>query len=81
MQFQADISRLPVARAASAEATALGAAFLAGLSVGFWKDRDELSAIIQTSETFTPHMDDKTRAKNLAGWRKAVSAAIYHAYC
>ena len=81
MQFQADISHLPVVRAASAEATALGAAFLAGLSVGFWKDRDELSAIIQTAETFTPHMDDETRAKNLAGWRKAVSAAIYHAYC
>lgn len=81
MQFQADISRLPVTKAANAEATALGAAFLAGLSVGFWKDRDELSAIIQTVETFTPHMDDKTRAKNLEGWRKAVSAAIYHAYC
>ncbi len=81
MQFQADISRLPVHRAGETEATALGAAFLAGLAVGFWKDREELNTLLSTAEIFTPYMDEETRAKNLDGWRRAVSSSIYHAYC
>ena len=72
MQFQADISRLTVRRPALTEATAAGAAYLAGLAVGFWKNRDELPK--QSETTFTP---GKTEAETIAlldGWHRAVAA-------
>ncbi len=77
MQFQADISNIPVEKSEETEATALGAAFLAGLFVGFWKDRTELSALCAKSEIFHPSMQDEARKKNLEGWQKAVKASIY----
>ena len=77
MQFQADISHIPVERFEKTEATALGAAFLAGLYTGFWKNREELSSLCEKSAVFTPCMTDETRTKNLEGWQKAVKAAIF----
>ena len=77
MQFQADISHIPVERFEKTEATALGAAFLAGLYTGFWKNREELSSLCEKSAIFTPCMTEEARAKNLKGWQKAVRAAIF----
>ena len=77
MKFQADISDIRVQRFTDAEATALGAAFLAGLSTGMWKDRGELSLLGRESDTIEPSMPEETRKKNLAGWKKAVRTAIY----
>lgn len=78
MKFQADISDIQVQRFKDAEATALGAAFLAGLYTGFWRDREELSSLGRESDTIEPTMSEETRAKNLRGWKKAVRTAIYH---
>lgn len=75
MQFQSDISNVTVLRPASGEATALGAAFLAGLSCGFWKDRSEVSKLINGGAgVFTPSMNENTREALLRGWHKAVDA-------
>lgn len=74
LQFQSDISSIPVIRPANTEATALGAAFLAGLAVGFFRDRRELAAIADAAETFTPAMVDDDRARLLDGWHRAVTA-------
>ena len=76
MQFQADISSIPVKRFEETEATALGVAFLAGLFIGFWKDREEISSLFADSHSFIPSMKEETRTKNLEGWQKAVQAAI-----
>ena len=73
MQFQADISGLPVICPQTAEATALGAAFLAGLAVGFWKDTQQLTAMKETSAVYQPAMDDTTRQTYLSGWADAVA--------
>lgn len=75
MQFQADISDIDVLKTDETEATARGAAFLAGLSCGFWKDRAELSALSQTAETFAPNMPAEKRICYLDGWRRAVAKA------
>ncbi|MBR7161052.1 MAG: glycerol kinase, partial [Clostridia bacterium] len=77
MQFQADVSHIPVERFERTEATALGAAFLAGLFTGFWKNREELSSLCAESEVFTPSMPEDVREKNLKGWQKAVKTAIF----
>lgn len=75
MQFQADISALDVIRPANREATALGAAFLAGLGVGLIRDRAEISEKLASGKTtFTPGMDEDEREKRTAGWRRAVAA-------
>jgi len=75
MQFQSDISGLPVIRPASSEATALGAAFLAGLAVGFFESREELTQLLEHGgETFTPSMAEIDREALLGGWTKAVQA-------
>lgn len=71
MQFQADMLGVPVVRPAVAESTARGAAFLAGLGVGFWKDRNALP-VDQSVREFTPNMDRETRDRLYNGWRKAV---------
>ncbi len=76
LQFQSDISDLPVVRSASTEATALGAAFLAGLAVGFFKDRAELSAKCAAGLTYTPAMSPGDRARLLDGWHRAVKACL-----
>ncbi len=72
LQFQADILGVPVARPKVTETTALGAAMLAGLAVGFWKDRSELKRTKELDRVFEPSMDDKTRARLWTGWKKAV---------
>lgn len=77
MKFQADISDIRVQRFRDAEATALGAAFLAGLSTGMWKDRGELALLARESDIIEPSMPEETRKKNLTGWKKAVRTAIY----
>lgn len=75
MQFQADILDKKVLRPKITESTALGAAYLAGLKVGFWKDADELISLKSIEKTFIPDMDTKEREKNLDGWKKAVAKA------
>ncbi|WP_206917813.1 glycerol kinase GlpK [Alicyclobacillus suci] len=74
MQFQSDILGVPVERPAVLETTALGAAYLAGLAVGFWKDKDEIERNAAVSQTFEAKMDDSTRAALYNGWVKAVNA-------
>lgn len=77
MQFQADILNTPVQRAGDLETTALGAAFLAGLAVGYWQDFDEIKAVIKDGKRFEVQMDDKQRNKLYGGWQKAVAATRY----
>ena len=73
MQFQADISNTTIIRPENSEATALGAAFLAGLAVGFWKDKAELQSIPTETTEFTPDINEDKRAELLNGWKKAVN--------
>ncbi len=73
MQFQADILGVPVVRPVVAETTALGAAYAAGLAVGFWSDLDELRANWQEDSRWTPNMDDAERDRQLRLWKKAVT--------
>lgn len=75
MQFQADISAADVVRSQTREATAAGAAFLAGLAVGFFKDRDEILSLCREGGRFSPKMSEEERRKSLEGWHKAVEAA------
>ncbi|HLS92441.1 MAG TPA: glycerol kinase GlpK [Microbacterium sp.] len=76
MQFQADLLRVPVVRPVVAETTALGAAYAAGLAVGFWKDRDELSANWQEDRRWEPKMDEAEADRTLRLWRKAVTKSM-----
>lgn len=75
MQFQSDILNVPVERPSINETTALGAAYLAGLAVGFWKDIDEVQKHWQLDRQFEPEMDEQRREKLFTGWHKAVKAA------
>ena len=75
MQFQSDISNTNIICPDSSEATALGAAFLAGLAVGVWKDTDEIANINLQKTAFTPNIDKQNRLEFLNGWKKAVKAA------
>ena len=72
MQFQSDILGVPVDRPMVTETTAMGAAFLAGLAVGFWKDKAEIAAKWNVDRTFTPAMPAETREIKYTGWKKAV---------
>ncbi|WP_032796239.1 glycerol kinase GlpK, partial [Lacticaseibacillus paracasei] len=74
MQFQADILGKPLERAANLETTAMGAAFLAGLAVGFWQDTDELKKIFKIGKRFEPQMSEARRENLYAGWQQAVAA-------
>lgn len=74
MQFQADILDIDVQRAANLETTALGAAYLAGLAVGFWKDLDELKSMAEEGQMFTPEMPAEERDNLYEGWKQAVAA-------
>jgi glycerol kinase len=73
MQFQADILGVPVVRPVVAETTALGAAYAAGLAVGFWSDLDELRANWQEDSRWEPKMDAEERERQLRLWKKAVT--------
>ena len=75
MQFQANISKTEVCCPKSAEATALGAAFLAGLAVGFWKDLNEIKMLNSEEETYYPAMKQEEREKLLKGWQRAIKSA------
>jgi glycerol kinase len=72
MQFQTDILGVPVVRSANTEATALGAAFLAGLNTGFWSDTNELRSLIGKGTQFMPALAADRRATLLAGWHDAI---------
>ena len=73
MQFQADILNVPVIRPKIAETTALGAAYTAGLAVGYWNDLDELKSFWGVDKRWNPNMVETRRVGLYAGWKKAVS--------
>lgn len=72
MQFQSDIINHSIRRPMIRETTALGASYLAGLAVGFWKDLDEIRALWKCDSTFSPNMGEETRTELIKGWHKAV---------
>ncbi|WP_145417152.1 glycerol kinase GlpK [Staphylococcus warneri] len=72
MQFQADIVNTPVERPEIQETTALGAAYLAGLAVGFWESKDDIANRWKLEEEFEPKMEEEQRTKLYKGWKKAV---------
>jgi len=76
MQYQSDILGVPVSRPKVIETTALGAAYLAGLAVGYWKDKEDISAKWQIDNTFKPAMDSVKRDEYYRGWKKAVERAM-----
>lgn len=76
MQFQSDILNVPVERPVIQETTALGAAYLAGLAVGFWKSKEEIAKQWAVEKTYTPNMDAKKRDKLYSGWKTAVKATM-----
>lgn len=76
MQFQADMVDVQVHRPKCIETTALGAAYLAGLAVGYWKDREEIRENWQIGKVFEPAMEEDRRQRLLRGWQKAVKCAL-----
>lgn len=76
MQFQSDMLGVTVERPMISETTALGAAFLAGLAVGFWKDQAEIAAQWQVDVSFEPEMEAELQVSLYDGWKKAVNAAM-----
>ncbi len=76
MQLQADILGVPVSKPVVAETTALGAAYAAGLAVGFWRTTDELRQNWNEDKRWQPEWSDEQRAKGYAGWRKAVQRTL-----
>jgi len=77
MQFQADILDVAVVRARIEELSALGSAFMAGLAVGFWKDREEVKALRIQDAVFQSKMDPEDRRQLYAGWKGAVERALF----
>ncbi|MCP3707848.1 glycerol kinase GlpK [Paraburkholderia sp. CNPSo 3274] len=75
MQFQADLLGVNVLRPRSSESTALGAGYLAGLAVGFWRDIDELQQYWSLERRFTPSLPRDDAARRVAGWQRAIDAA------
>ena len=75
MQFQADVLDVTVQRPKETEATALGAAYLAGLAVGFWDSLDELKGKAEVDRSFKAHQDENKRNKRYRGWKRAVKCA------
>jgi glycerol kinase len=76
MQFQADLLGVPVVRPKVLETTALGAAYLAGLTVNLWKSREEIAAQWQAEKRFEPRMEAARRAELMARWREAVGRSL-----
>ena len=79
LQFQADLLGVPVVRPRVTETTALGAAYLAGLAVGFWQDEAELASLWRADRRFEPAMSDAQRTALLGGWRRAVQRCLHWA--
>ncbi len=75
MQTQADIINAPVNRPQCIETTAMGAAYLAGLAVGYWKDKEEVISNWAIDKIFTPEIEEEKRRKKIKGWEKAVKYA------
>jgi glycerol kinase len=75
MQFQADILGVPVIIQETTETTALGAAYLAGLAVGFWKDQEEIASNYRVKRKFIPQMSSKQRESLYRKWKMAVERA------
>ena len=76
MQFQADILNVPVVRPRVAETTSLGAAYAAGLAVGYWENFDELRANWGVDREWLPDMADEPRQRYYANWKKAISRTL-----
>ena len=76
MQFQSDILNMPVIRAYTTETTGLGAAYLAGLTLGIWKDIDELRSIWHAGVRYEPRMSEEQRTALYDGWQNAVSKVL-----
>lgn len=76
MQFQSDIINVPIKRPEFIETTALGAAYLAGLATGFWKNKEDVIENWQISRTFKPNMEEINRQSLLAGWENAVKCSL-----
>ena len=72
MQVQSNFINAPVNRPVCVETTAMGAAYLAGLAVGYWQSKEEVMKNWAIDRTFTPEIDDETREKKIKGWNKAV---------
>ena len=79
MQFQADITDKEVLRPACIETTALGAAYLAGIAVGFWRDKEDVCRNRSLERTFSPHMPEEKREEKWKGWKRAVRCAVSYA--
>lgn len=75
MQTQADIINVPVKRPQCVETTAMGAAYLAGLAVGYWKDLEDIKNNWMVDQTFVPVLEEKIRTERIQGWKKAVKYA------
>ena len=75
MQTQADVINAPVVRPTSVETTAVGAAYLAGLAVGYWKDTKDIQANWEIDRIFEPNIEDAKRKEMLDGWHKAVKCS------
>lgn len=76
MQFQSDLLQVGVQRSFILETTAMGAAYLAGLAIGFWKDKEEIKQHFQNGTRFESTMNEEARKEKLQGWKKAVQATI-----
>ena len=76
MQFQADMLDATVKRPACVESTAMGAAYLAGLAVGYWENKEDVIKNQQIGRVFEPNMDPEERAAKRKGWNKAVKYAF-----
>ena len=79
MQFQADISGIPVVRPRVLETTALGAALLAGLGAGVYGSLEETAKVWEKDLEFVPRMDEATRRLHLSGWHRAVERSFHWA--
>jgi len=77
MQFQADILGVPVLASRVSDVSALGAAYLAGLTVGFWSSREELAALQRPHERYVPAMPERERAALYVGWQEAVGRTLW----
>ena len=77
MQMQADISCAPVKRPKCVETTAMGAAYLAGLAVGYWKSKDDVIKNWAIDQRYIPMIDEVTRKKKIAGWKRAVEHSFH----
>ncbi|MBR0374615.1 MAG: glycerol kinase GlpK [Mogibacterium sp.] len=77
MQFQADISNIDIVRCRNIESTSLGAAYLAGLAVGFYESTEEIIEYKEIDRVFHPSISEEERAAKMKGWHKAVGACVY----